>query len=45
MGTILPGYMDSTQYLGVNFRNNTNSGLPFAFGYQPDRYWAGRKSK
>ncbi|HMT36718.1 MAG TPA: cell surface protein SprA, partial [Chitinophagaceae bacterium] len=39
MGTILPGYMDSTQYLGVNFRNNTNSGLPFAFGYQPDRYW------
>ncbi|MCC7031092.1 MAG: cell surface protein SprA, partial [Chitinophagaceae bacterium] len=24
---------------GVNFRNNTNTGLPFAFGYQPDRYW------
>ncbi len=39
MGTILPGYMDSTQYLGVNFRNTTGSGLPFAFGYQPDRYW------
>ena len=43
MGTILPGYMDSTQYLGVNFRNTSNSSLPFAFGYQPDRYWLERK--
>lgn len=38
MGTILPGYMDSTNYLGANMRNNAN-GLDFAFGYQPSRYW------
>lgn len=38
-GTTLPGYMDSTQYLGVNWRNSNNREIPFAFGYQPDRYW------
>lgn len=38
MGTILPGYMDSTNYLGANFRNRAN-GLDFAMGYQPSRYW------
>lgn len=39
MGTILPGYMDSTQFFGANLRHSNGSGLPFAFGYQPDRYW------
>lgn len=38
-GTMLPGYMDSTQYGGMNWGNNMNPGLPFAFGYQPDRLW------
>ena len=37
-GTILPGYMDSTNYLGTNFRNGAHN-LDFAFGYQPNRYW------
>ena len=45
MGTTLPGYMDSTQFVGVNFRNSTGSGLPFAFGYQPDRYWLEGKGR
>lgn len=39
MGTTLPGYMDSTQYAGVNWRNSANREIPFAFGYQPDRLW------
>ncbi len=38
-GTMLPGYMDSTQYGGMNWGNKMNPGLPFAFGYQPDRLW------
>jgi cell surface protein SprA len=38
-GTMLPGYMDSTQYAGMNWGNAMNPGLPFAFGYQPDRLW------
>lgn len=37
-GTILPGYLDSTQFLGNNFRNG-NSNIPFSFGYQPGRDW------
>ena len=37
-GTTLPGYMDSTQYFGMNFRNRNDPSL-FAFGYQPDRLW------
>ncbi|MEZ5047394.1 MAG: cell surface protein SprA [Chitinophagaceae bacterium] len=44
-GTILPGYMDSTQYLGMNFSNQLNPGLPFAFGVQPDRLWLEQKGK
>lgn len=36
--TILPGYMDSTRMLGIN-NSSFNPGMPFAFGYQPDRYW------
>ncbi|RQO31778.1 cell surface protein SprA [Taibaiella sp. KBW10] len=44
MGTILPGYMDSTNYLGANFRNRGN-GLDFALGYQPSRYWLDQQMK
>lgn len=37
-GTTLPGYMDSTTYLGVN--NKTMApGFDFVYGYQPDRAW------
>jgi cell surface protein SprA len=35
MGTILPGYMDSTQVLGSNLRSG-NPGVGFLFGRQPD---------
>jgi len=37
-GTILPGFMDSTQFLGVNSRSS-NSWYDFAFGRQPDQAW------
>ncbi len=39
MGTVLPGYMDSSQYFGLNFANQFKPGANFAFGYQPDRVW------
>lgn len=48
-GTVLPGYMDSTRFFGIN-NNSLAPGL-FAFGYQPTRTWldaeaeAGRISK
>lgn len=35
LGTLLPGYMDSTQFLGMNFRSN-NPSAKYVFGYQPD---------
>jgi len=38
LGTTLPGYMDSTQFVGMNWRNGGNPDM-FAFGYQPDRLW------
>lgn len=47
MGTILPGYMDSNQYVGMNFANQFNPGANFVFGYQPDNVWldeAGNKN-
>lgn len=37
-GTVLPGFMDSTQFLGVNSRSEMQW-YDFAFGYQPDRAW------
>ena len=37
-GTVLPGYTDSTNYLGVN-KNTLSPGLDFVYGYQPDKYW------
>lgn len=42
-GTILPGFMDSTRFLGVNNRSG-NSWYDFAFGAQPDRAWFDRQA-
>ncbi|WP_145716869.1 T9SS outer membrane translocon Sov/SprA [Chitinophaga japonensis] len=36
--TTLPGYMDSTRMLGMNWRS-MQPGLAFVLGYQPDRQW------
>ena len=44
LGSTLPGYMDSTRMLGIN-TSSMNPGLPFAFGYQPDRYWLEAKGQ
>ena len=35
MGTLLPGYMDSTRLFGLN-TSNGNPGLKYVLGYQPD---------
>lgn len=35
LGTLLPGYLDSTRFLGMNMRNQ-RPGWKYAFGYQPD---------
>jgi cell surface protein SprA len=35
LGTLLPGYLDSTQFLGMNFRSHY-PGWGYIFGYQPD---------
>lgn len=35
VGTLLPGYLDSTQALGMNFRSH-QPGWGYVFGYQPD---------
>jgi len=35
LGTLLPGYMDSTRFIGMNWRSR-NPGLGYLFGYQPD---------
>lgn len=42
-GTILPGFMDSSQFLGVNSRGG-NGWYDFAFGGQPDRIWFERQA-
>ena len=47
MGTILPGYLDSNQYFGMNAGNQFKPGADFVFGLQPDRVWldeAGRQN-
>jgi cell surface protein SprA len=44
-GSLLPGYMDSTRVLGINNEGAMNPGIPFAFGYQPDRYWLEAKGR
>jgi cell surface protein SprA len=40
-GTTLPGYMDSTQLMGLNLRS-TQPGFGYLFGYQPDTNWINR---
>jgi len=42
--TRLPGFMDSSQFIGQNFRSNA-PGLDFIFGMQPDTDWLNRKSQ
>ena len=37
-GTILPGYMDSTRFMGVN-NYSMAPGFNFVYGYQPDYTW------
>ena len=42
--TRLPGYMDSTQVLGQNWRS-MEPGLPFILGAQPDSNWLNNAAK
>ena len=37
-GTILPGYLDSTRFMGVN-NYSSAPGLNFVYGYQPTAAW------
>ncbi len=37
-GTILPGYMDSTRFMGVN-NYSSAPGFNFVYGYQPNATW------
>jgi len=37
-GTMLPGYTDSTEFLGANL-DSGEPGFDFLFGYQPDTTW------
>ncbi len=39
----LPGYMDSTRFLGQNF-SSMQPGLDYIFGKQPDTAWLNRKA-
>jgi cell surface protein SprA len=39
----LPGYMDSTRFLGQNF-NSMAPGLDYVFGRQPDTAWLNQKA-
>lgn len=39
----VPGYMDSTQILGQNFKTN-QPGLDYVFGRQPDTAWLNQKA-
>ncbi|HRO43157.1 MAG TPA: cell surface protein SprA [Flavipsychrobacter sp.] len=43
-GTVLPGYMDSTRFFGINNMSN-QPGYGFAFGYQPGRSWLEQKGR
>lgn len=42
-GTTLPGYMDSTRFLGVNNYSGA-PGFNFVYGYQPDGAWLARQA-
>jgi len=37
-GIVLPGYLDSTHFMGIN-NFNLNPGLKFVYGYQPNNAW------
>jgi cell surface protein SprA len=41
--TRLPGYMDSTRFVGMNF-SSFQPGLAFVMGYQPDTNWLNKKA-
>jgi cell surface protein SprA len=41
--TRLPGYMDSTQYFGQNFKS-MSPGFGFIMGWQPDTSWLNKKA-
>ena len=40
-GTMLPGYMDSTDVMGINLKSG-EPGFGYVFGYQPDTSWINR---
>ncbi len=40
----VPGYMDSTHFLGQNF-NSMQPGLDYVFGKQPDTAWLSKKAR
>ncbi len=40
-GTVLPGYLDSTRFMGVN-NYSMAPGLGFVYGYQPNAAWLSR---
>ena len=42
-GTVLPGFLDSTRYMGINDITGA-PGLDFVYGYQPDRTWLERQA-
>ncbi|HET8573017.1 MAG TPA: cell surface protein SprA [Edaphocola sp.] len=42
-GTVLPGFMDSTRFFGVNDRSS-NGWYGFAFGLQPDEAWINQQA-
>ena len=42
-GTILPGYLDSTRFMGVNNYSNA-PGYNFVYGYQPNGQWLAQKA-
>jgi cell surface protein SprA len=44
LGTRLPGYMDSTQYFGNNWKS-LSPGAAFVFGKQPDTNWLNQAAK
>lgn len=42
-GTTLPGWMDSTRFMGMNNRSGA-PGFNFIYGYQPNRTWLERQA-
>ncbi|MCB9044741.1 MAG: cell surface protein SprA [Chitinophagales bacterium] len=43
-GSTLPGYMDSTRFMGMNDRSGA-PGFNFIYGYQPDRPWLEKQAR